>query len=184
MTRPTHNSSKVSSKVHLGNANRVLRKDILKPLSIATCNLTHKAAKIPQVKLNIRKPSKNQPSTLSPNVIKSLCLNTHKQPSPVTTCKPSCSVTKLSHLKAYNTAHQKFHHGCGVDTNNVSANHLHYKLNHLSRQEIFNFVFILSEFLLLLIFLRNNFDFICKDKQVSFVKMHPTISSEYIFCWK
>ena len=39
MTRATQNSSKVSSKVYLGNANRVLRKDVLKPGSIATCNL-------------------------------------------------------------------------------------------------------------------------------------------------
>ena len=99
---PTHNSSKVSSKVYLGNANRVLRKDVLKPRSIATCNLTHKAAKIPHVKLDIRKPSNNQLSTVSPNVIGSLCLNTHKQQSPVNICKPSRSVTKLSHLKAAN----------------------------------------------------------------------------------
>ena len=69
MTRPTHNSSKVSSKVYLGNANRVLRTDVLKPGSIATCNLTHK--------LDIWKPSNNQSSTLSPDVIGSLCLNTH-----------------------------------------------------------------------------------------------------------
>ena len=77
MIRPTHKSTKVSSKVYLGNANRVLGKDALKPCSIATCNLTHKAAKIPHVKLDIWKPSNNQSSTLSPNVIVSLCLNTH-----------------------------------------------------------------------------------------------------------
>ena len=69
MTRPTHNSFKVSSKVYLGDADRVLRKDVLKPRSIATCNLTHKAANIPHVKLDIRKPSNNQSSILSPNVI-------------------------------------------------------------------------------------------------------------------
>ena len=68
----THNSSKVSRKVYLGNANRVLRKDVLKPHSIAPWNLTHKAAKIPHVKLNIHKPSNNQLSTVSPNVIGSL----------------------------------------------------------------------------------------------------------------
>ena len=51
MIRPTHKSTKVSSKVYLGNANRVLRKDVFKPCSIATCNLTHKAAKVPHVKL-------------------------------------------------------------------------------------------------------------------------------------
>ena len=56
-------------------------KDILKPRSTATCNQTHKAAKIPQVKLDIHKPSSNQSSTLSPNVIGSLYLNTHKHPS-------------------------------------------------------------------------------------------------------
>ena len=105
---PTHNSSKVSSKVYLGNANRVLRKDVLKPRSIATCNLTHKTAKIPHVKLDIRKPSNNQLSTVSPNVIGSLRLNTHKQPSPANIRKPSRSVTKLSHLKARNLSHQKF----------------------------------------------------------------------------
>ena len=45
--------------------------------------------------------------------------------------KPSRSVTKLSHLKARNSAHQKLHHDRGVDTKNVSANHLRYKSNHL-----------------------------------------------------
>ena len=76
MTRPTHKSSKVSSKVYLGNANRVLSEDVLKPRSIATCNLTHKAAKIPHVMLDIRKPTNNQSPTLSPNVVGSLRLNT------------------------------------------------------------------------------------------------------------
>ena len=46
-TRPTLQSSKVPSKVYLDNSNRVLRKDVLKPRSITTCNLTHKGAKIP-----------------------------------------------------------------------------------------------------------------------------------------
>ena len=59
MTRPTHKSSKVSSKVYLRNANRVLCEDVLKPRPIATFNLTYKAAKIPHVKLDIRKPSTN-----------------------------------------------------------------------------------------------------------------------------
>ena len=57
--RQTLKSSKVLSKVYLDNANRVLHKDVLKPRSIATCNLTHKAAKIPHVKLDIRKSSNN-----------------------------------------------------------------------------------------------------------------------------
>ena len=40
----------------------------------------------------------------------------------------------------------------------------------------------LREFLLLLIFLSNNFDFICtNNKQLYFVKMDPTMSSEYFF---
>ena len=39
--------------------------------------------------------------------------------------------TKLSHLKARNSAHEKLHHDGGVDTKNVSANHLPYKSNHL-----------------------------------------------------
>ena len=103
--RPTHRSSKVSSKVYLGNANRVLREDVLKPRSIATCNLTHKAAKIPHLKLDIRKLSNNQSPTVSPNVIRSLRLNTLKQPSHANILKPSRSVTKLSHLKARNSAH-------------------------------------------------------------------------------
>ena len=182
--RLTHKSSKISSKVSLGNANRVLRKDDLKPRSIATCNLTHKAAKIPHVKLDIRKPSNNQPTTTSPNVIGSLHLNTHKQPSLANIRKQSRSVTKLSHLKALNSAHQILHHDRGVDTENVSGNHLRYKSNHLwwkyhvKKNLIFSSY--LCEFLLLLIFLSNNFDFICNNnKQLYFVKMHPTMSSEY-----
>ena len=186
-TRPTHKSSKAPSKVYLDNANKVfLRKDVLKPRSIATCNLTHKAAKIPHVKLDIRKLSNNQSPTVSPNVIRSLRLNTHKQPSHANIRKPSCSVTKLSHLKARNSAHQKLHHDRGVDTKNVSANHLRYKSNHLwwkyhvKKKLIFSSY--LCEFLLLLIFLSNNFDFICNNnKQLYFVKMHPTMLSEYFF---
>ena len=42
MAGPTYNNLKVSSKVYLNSANRVLRKDVLKPRFIATCNLTHK----------------------------------------------------------------------------------------------------------------------------------------------
>ena len=130
-TRLTHKGSKVSSKVYLGNANRVLGKDALKPCSIATCNLTHKAAKIPHVKLDICKPSNNQPPTESPNVIRSLHLNTHKQPSTANIRKPSSSLTKLFHLKTHNSAHQKLYHDRGVDTKNILANHLRYKLDHL-----------------------------------------------------
>ena len=184
--RPTHRSSKVSSKVYLGNANRVLREDVLKPRSIATCNLTHKAPKILHVKLDICKPSNNQSPTVSPNVIGSLRLNNHKQTSPANIRKSSRSVTKLSHLKAGNSAHQKLHHDRGVDTKNVSGNHLRYKSNHLwwkyhvKKNLIFSSY--LCEFLLLLIFLSNNFDFICNNnKQLYFVKMHPTMPSEYFF---
>ena len=104
-----------------------LRKDVLKPRSIATGNLTHKADKILHVKLDICKPSSNQSPTVSPNVIRSLCLNTHTQPSHANILKPSRSVTKLSR----NSAHRKLKHDCGVDTKNVSANHLRYKSNHL-----------------------------------------------------
>ena len=129
--RQTLKSSKVLSKVYLDNANRVLHKDVLKPRSIATCNLPHKGAKIPHVKLDICKLSNNQSPTVSPNVIRSLRLNTLKQPSHANIRKPSRSVTKLSHLKARNSAHQKLHHDRGVDTKNVSANHLCYKSNHL-----------------------------------------------------
>ena len=131
MARPTHNISEVSSIVYLGIANRVLRKDVFKPRSIAIYNLTHKVAKYPYVKLDIRKPFNNQSSTLSLNVIRSLWLNTHNQPSPTNISKSSRSVTKLSHLKARKSAHQKLHHDCGDDTNNVSANHLRYKSIHL-----------------------------------------------------
>ena len=184
--RQTLKSSKVLSKVYLDNANRVLHKDVLKPRSIATCNLTHKAAKIPHVKLDIRKLSNNQSPTVSPNVIRSLRLNTPKQPSHANIRKPSRSVTKLSHLKARNSAHQKLHHDRDVDTKNVSVNHL--VINRIiyggkimsKKKSIFSSY--LREFLLLLIFLSNNFDFICtNNKQLYFVKMDPTMSSEYFF---
>ena len=88
-TRPTFKSSEIPSKVYLDTVNRVLRKDVLKPRSIATCNLTLKAAKIPHVKLDIRKLSNNQSPTVSPNVIRSLRLNTHNQPSHANIRKPS-----------------------------------------------------------------------------------------------
>ena len=101
-TRPTVKSP----QVYLDNANSVLCRDVLKPRSITTCNLTHKAAKIPHVKLGIRKLSNNQSPTVSPNVIRSLCLNNRKQPSHANIRKPSRSVTKLFHLRARNTAHQ------------------------------------------------------------------------------
>ena len=163
-----------------------MRKDVIKLRSIATCNLTHKAAKIPHVKLYICKPSNNQSPTVSPNVIGSLHLNTHNQPSPANIRKPSRSVTKLCHLKVRNSVHQKLHHDRGVDTKNVLANHLRYKSNHLwwkyhvKKNLIFSSY--LREFLLLLIFLSNNFDFICNNnKQLYFVKMHPTMTSEYFF---
>ena len=67
--RPTHKSYKGSSKVHLINANRVLCKDVLKPRSITTCNLTCKATTNSHVKLSICKPFNNQSTTVSPNVI-------------------------------------------------------------------------------------------------------------------
>ena len=52
----------------------------------------------------------------------------------------------------------------------------------ISRQKIFNFLSIFCEFLLLLIFSSNNFDFICNNnKQLYFLKMHPTMPSEYFF---
>ena len=53
----------------------------------------------------------------------------------------------------------------------------------ISRQETF-FVFILMRNFAFTHFLRNNFDFICNNnKEVYFVKMHPTMSSEYVFYW-
>ena len=57
--RPTHNISKDSSKYNLSNANRVLRKDVLKPFSINTCNLIDKFVKMHHVKLDICKPPKS-----------------------------------------------------------------------------------------------------------------------------
>ena len=155
-TRPTLKSSKVPRKVYLENAARVLRKDVLKPRYISTCNLTHKAAKIPHVKLDIRKLSNNQSPTVPPNVIRSLGLSTHKQLSHANIRKHSRSITKLSHLKARNSAHQKLHHDGGVDTKNVSENHLRFKSNHLwwkyHVQKNLIFSSYLCEFLLLLIF--------------------------------
>ena len=148
-----------------------------------SCVLVRKSSDksiFPISQLNIRNSV-----TVSPNVIRSLRLNTHKQPSHANIRKPSRSVTKLSHLKARNSAHQKLHHDRGVDTKNVSANHLRYKSNHLwwkyhvKKNLIFSSY--LCEFLLLLIFLSNNFDFICNNnKQLYFVKMHPAMS-EYFF---
>ena len=130
-TSPAHNRSSVSSKVYLANANRFWRKDVLKPRPIATYNLTHKAAKTPNVKVNIRKLSNIQLSIVSANVIGSLHLNTHKQRSSANIRKPSRSVTKLSHLKDPNISHQKLHHYGGLDTKNILANHLRNKSNHL-----------------------------------------------------
>ena len=120
-----HKITKVSIKVYLGNADGVLIKYVFKPRSIAFCNLTHKAAKIPHLRLSICKSSNNQSLTLSPNIIVYLCLNTHKQSSPANIRKLSRSLTKLSHLKARHLAHQKLHHDRGVDTyggNTMSMN--------------------------------------------------------------
>ena len=106
--------------------------------------------------------------------------------------KPSGSVTKLSHLKARKSAHHdrimtaKLHHDRGLDTNNVSANHLCYKSNHIWWKYHVNKFLSLSsylcKFLFLVTFQSNNFDFICSNnKQVYFVKMHQTMTSEYFF---
>ena len=123
---------------------------------------------------------------VTPYVIRSLRLNTHKQPSHAKIRKSPRSITKLSHLKARNSAYQKLYHDRGVDTKNVSANHLCYKSNHLwwkyhvKKRSIFSSY--LCEFLLLLIFLSTNFDFIWNNnKQLYFVKMHPTMPREYFF---
>ena len=106
--------------------------------------------------------------------------------------KPSGSVTKLSHLKARKSAHHdrimtaKLHHDRGLDTNNVSANHLCYKSNHIWWKYHVNKFLSLSsylcKFLFLVTFQSNNFDFICSNnKQVYFVKMHQTMTSECFF---
>ena len=170
-----HKISKVSIKVYLGNANGVLIKDVFKPRSIAFCNLTHKAAKIPHLRLRICKSSNNQSLTLSPNIIVYLCLNTHKQSSPANIRKLSRSLTKLSHLKARNLAHQELHHDRGVDTKSVSANHVRYKSNHLwLKYHVNEFLFLSSylvNFCFYTFFLSKSFYFICNNsKQVFFVK--------------
>ena len=53
----------------------------------------------------------------------------------------------------------------------------------ISRQEFLFLSSCLCESLLLLTFISNNFDFICNNnnKQVYFVTMLPTMSSEYFF---
>ena len=65
MTWPTYNISNVSSNVYSSDPNRAPHKDVHKPRSITTCNLTHKVAKSSHVKVDIRKPSNNQSSPLS-----------------------------------------------------------------------------------------------------------------------
>ena len=113
----------------------VLRIDILKLCSVVSCNLTHKAAKIPHVKLDIRKPCNNKSPTFSPNVIGSLCLDAQRQASPTNIRKPSRSVTKLSHSKVRNSARQKLHH------------RLCYKSNHIwCKYHVKNFCFYLHTY--------------------------------------
>ena len=52
----------------------------------------------------------------------------------------------------------------------------------ISCQKKLNFPSYVCQFLLLLIFLNNNFDFICNNKkQLYFVKMNPTMPSKYFF---
>ena len=52
----------------------------------------------------------------------------------------------------------------------------------ISRQKNFNFLFILMWIFAFVHFLSNNFDFICNNnEQLYFVKMHPTMPSEYFF---
>ena len=72
------------------------------------------------------------------------------------------------------------HHRCR-QTNHCVPNRIIY--GGISRQEVF-FVFVLMRNFSFPHFLSSNFDFICNNnKQVYFVKMHPTMSSEYAFCW-
>ena len=52
----------------------------------------------------------------------------------------------------------------------------------ISRQKVLIFSSYKCEFLHLLAFLSNNFDLICNNnKQLDFVKLHPTMSSEYFY---
>ena len=169
MTGPTH---EVSSKVYLSNANSVLRKGVLKPRPITTCNLIHKAAKFPDEKVDICKPTNNQSSALSPNVIRTSCLNIRKQSSPTSIGKPFYSVTKLSHLKSRKSAHRKLHHDRGFNTDIVLENQI-IKSNHQIKSNYLWWKYHVNEFLLtysylfelllLIIFLSINFDFVCKQ---------------------
>ena len=63
------------------------------------------SCKIPHVKVYIWKLFNSQSSALSPNVGRSLCLNTHK-PSPSSAQKPFHCVTNLSYLKLHKLANQ------------------------------------------------------------------------------
>ena len=107
---------------------------MVKPRSVATSNQLHKAFKIPHLKVDIFKPSNNQSSAFSPNVIGTSCLNTREQPSPTNIGKSSRHVIKLSHLKTSKTAHWKLHHEGGVNTGTVSENRLHCKTHHSRRK--------------------------------------------------
>ena len=53
-----------------------MHKDILKTLSVTTCKPPHKAAKIPNVNVDICKPY----SAPFPKVLANLCLNTYRHP--------------------------------------------------------------------------------------------------------
>ena len=63
------------------------------------------SCKIPHVKIYIWKLFNSQSYALPPNVSRSLCLNTHKQPSPSSAQKPFHCATKLSYLKLHRLAH-------------------------------------------------------------------------------
>ena len=125
ITGPTNNVCKVSNRVYLSNANRVLPKSH----SFVTCNPLHTNLRVLQENFDIYKPYNNQSSASSLNVIRSLCLHLRKKPSSISTHKPFSSVIKLSYLETRNRAHRKLQHDDDVNTDAVLENHLHCKSN-------------------------------------------------------
>ena len=86
--------------------------------------------------------------------------------------KPSGSVANLSHLRTRKSAQRKLHHDCGVDTNNVLqiirvTNWVVYGGNTTSRN--------------IYLCLHSHANFVRNNKPICFVKVSPTMSSEYLF---
>lgn len=78
-----------------------MHKNVLKTLSVTTCKPPHKAAKIPNVNIDICKPY----SAPFPKVLANLCLNNYRHLSLTKICKYFRNVAKFSDLVASKTAH-------------------------------------------------------------------------------